>query len=259
MTDDGYTRADAFARAQEAWRLRRQGLLWVFKAALADRVIGQTPCVGIKRPQATSAVRLLPLTPEQVRHVAQHAPAGFRAMVLLGAATGMRSGELRALTVDRISPAVHLAGDLAPRQATITVDRTLGDDGGYGPPKTAAGVRDITVGRSTVAVLRDHLAEFGVGPDGLLFHADDAPISRQRAGHAWRTATAGMTVRNRSGWHDLRHHHASLLIANGLSVRAVAARLGHADPAETLRTYAHLWPTDDQRAVDAVEALYGAL
>lgn len=35
MTDDGYTRADAFARAQEAWRLRRQGLLW---ESIADRL-----------------------------------------------------------------------------------------------------------------------------------------------------------------------------------------------------------------------------
>lgn len=56
----------------------------------------------------------------------------------------------------------------------------------------------------------------------------------------------------------LRHFHASLLISAGLSVTAVAERLGHADPAETLRTYAHLWPTDQERATAAIEASFGA-
>ncbi len=56
----------------------------------------------------------------------------------------------------------------------------------------------------------------------------------------------------------LRHFHASLLISAGLSVTAVAERLGHADPAETLRTYAHLWPTDQERATAAIEATFGA-
>jgi integrase len=51
----------------------------------------------------------------------------------------------------------------------------------------------------------------------------------------------------------MRHYSASLLIADGLSVRAVADRLGHEDPAETLRTYAHLWPGDENRAVAATE------
>lgn len=55
----------------------------------------------------------------------------------------------------------------------------------------------------------------------------------------------------------LRHHHASLLIGAGLSPRAVADRLGHKDVAETLNTYSHLWPSDQERALDAIEAVYG--
>jgi hypothetical protein len=60
-----------------------------------------------------------------------------------------------------------------------------------------------------------------------------------------------MNLRPRSGWHDLCHHHASLLIAAGLSPRAVADRLGHKDAAETLTVYAHLWVDDEDRAVEA--------
>jgi integrase len=40
--------------------------------------------------------------------------------------------------------------------------------------------------------------------------------------------------------HDLRHVHATLLLKAGVPVHVVAARLGHADPAITLRVYAHV-------------------
>ncbi len=42
--------------------------------------------------------------------------------------------------------------------------------------------------------------------------------------------------------HDLRHVHATLLLKAGVPVHVVAARLGHADPALTLRVYAHVLP-----------------
>ena len=46
--------------------------------------------------------------------------------------------------------------------------------------------------------------------------------------------------------HDLRHIHATTLLLEKVPVHVVAARLGHADPAITLRVYAHaLNRTDD--------------
>ena len=60
----------------------------------------------------------------------------------------------------------------------------------------------------------------------------------------------------RSGWHDLRHFYASVLIRAGISVKEVSARLGHKDATTTLRTYAHLWPNDDDRTRQAVEAVF---
>jgi integrase len=40
--------------------------------------------------------------------------------------------------------------------------------------------------------------------------------------------------------HDLRHIHANTLLLAGVAVHVVATRLGHADPAITLRVYAHV-------------------
>jgi integrase len=50
--------------------------------------------------------------------------------------------------------------------------------------------------------------------------------------------------------HDLRHIHATILLLNGVPVHVVAARLGHADPAITLRVYAHIIRDAETAAAD---------
>lgn len=179
-------------------------------------------------------------------------------MVTLAAGSGLRSGELRALTIDRIAPALHLGGDILPTSAELTVDRQLANGAGvnFVPPKTPAADRRVRIGGTVVRALVEHLREYAPGEHGLVFTTETgAAVMRSTAGDIWRRAAAGLDLRPRSGWHDLRHFHASLLIADGRSVRAVADRLGHRDPAETLRTYSHLWPNDEERAVAATEAV----
>ena len=43
-------------------------------------------------------------------------------------------------------------------------------------------------------------------------------------------------------FHDLRHTHGSLLIKEGVPVKVVSERLGHAHIAHTLQTYQHVLP-----------------
>jgi microcystin-dependent protein len=50
--------------------------------------------------------------------------------------------------------------------------------------------------------------------------------------------------------HDLRHLHATTLLLSGVPVHVVAARLGHADPAITLRVYAHVIRAAEAAAAD---------
>ena len=57
--------------------------------------------------------------------------------------------------------------------------------------------------------------------------------------------------------HALRHHYASVLLDGGVSIRAVAEYLGHADPGFTLRTYAHLMRNREDRARAVVDASLG--
>ena len=58
--------------------------------------------------------------------------------------------------------------------------------------------------------------------------------------------------------YDLRHLHASLLLAHGVSLRTVSEPLGHADPGFTLSTYTHVVPGTQEAAAQAIgEEVFG--
>lgn len=122
--------------------------------------------------------------------------------------------------------------------------------------------RVVSVDDETVAVLRQHKA--------------DQAAEQLKAGDSWRGTKDGYVFT--TGWgepiypdtvtslmtklirvckpelpharlHDLRHLHATTLLS-GVPVHVVAARLGHADPAITLRVYAHVIRSAEAAAAD---------
>ena len=56
--------------------------------------------------------------------------------------------------------------------------------------------------------------------------------------------------------HDLRHHYASVLLAAGESVVAVAERLGHENATLVLKTYGHLMPDSEDRTRRAIDTAW---
>jgi integrase len=54
-------------------------------------------------------------------------------------------------------------------------------------------------------------------------------------------------------FHDLRDTAATLMIRAGVDIRTVADILGHADPATTLRRYAHVLPDMRARAANLID------
>ncbi len=237
-------------RAPSTVQVTYAAMTAMMRMAVADGLIESSPCVSIRLP-ARPKDKIVPLTEQQVMRIRSEMPEWLRAMVTLAVSSGMRGGEMRGLTVDRISG------------TTVRVDRQMISQSGpprWGPPKSVAGVRTIDIGQAAMDELLQHIERFPPGPQGLIFLTrHKTPVTRSVMSDNWREATTGMHLRPRSGWHDLRHYHASMLIAASLSPRAVADRLGHEDPAETLRTYSHLWGTDEARAVAAVDAMMGRI
>ncbi len=70
--------------------------------------------------------------------------------------------------------------------------------------------------------------------------------------------SADLVYRKRAdGMHALRHFYASMLLARGVSVKELAAYLGHSDPDFTLRVYTHLVSSSHERARAAVDEVFG--
>lgn len=227
----------------------------VFRAAVRDRKLAETPCVGIRLPDVEKA-RVAPLTTDQVDALAQAMPVELRALVVLAAGTGMRQGEVLGLTRDRLR--------MLGRNPEVTVDRQLvtrpGGTTAFGPTKTRASNRVIPLPRVVIAALNEHIARHEIGDGELLFTYQGRPLTRQRFGHLWRPAAkaAELTPATGTGMHALRHYYASLLIRYGESVKTVQGRLGHKSATETLDTYGHMWADSDDRTREAVDSVLGA-
>lgn len=215
----------------------------VFAAAVTDRYLARSPAAGVqlKRREGTM---LVPLERQQVVAISEVIDKRLKQAVIFDSATGLRQGELFGLTIDRVN--------FLKRE--LVVDRQMvsrpGAKPGFGPCKTARSVRTVPLADHAVEALARQLDEFKPGDHGLIFHREDQPWPRPRAGEEF--AKARPPEINGGAWHMLRDFCASTLIAQGLSVTAVAAILGHS-PAECLSSYAGWWPSEHdliRRAMD---------
>ncbi|NAZ80588.1 tyrosine-type recombinase/integrase [Kineococcus sp. R8] len=223
----------------------------IFRAAVRDRRVVANPCTGTRLPKVTSS-QVIPPTTEEVRRLEEAIAPRWRALVTLAAGTGMRHGECLGLTVDRV--------DFLRRR--LVVDRQLvtvpGRDPFLAPPKTAASVRTIPLPRVVVDALAAHLRDFPAASGFVFTDAHGQPMRRTAfSARVWRPAIKSADLPTTLTFHHLRHYYASLLIRHSESVKTVQARLGHANAAETLDTYSHLWPDSEDRTRDAVDAVLG--
>lgn len=228
----------------------------IFKSAAADRIIGVSPCRGIKTP-TVARTKVEPLAAEKVAQLVQAVPERYRALIVLGAGTGVRISEALGLTVDRT--------DLMRKK--VTIDRQLvGIEGGApvcGPVKDRHNTpRTIPLPQTVALALAEHIRLYGprtpAEPGDLVFtNADGGPINYRRCSDTWRAAADPLGVSKGTGYHALRHHYASTLIRAGESVKVVQERLGHTSATMTLDVYGHLFPDDEDRTRAAVDAVLG--
>jgi len=99
------------------------------------------------------------------------------------------------------------------------------------------------------AVSRDMFNELHWKP--ALAAAGVIPVSTEMVGRRVK-----YKMPREDGFHVLRHTFASVVLAEGETIGQLAAWLGHADPAFTLRTYVHFMP---KSGIKAVAALGGML
>jgi integrase len=239
----------------------------IFRSAVADRVIVASPCIDVRLPKGKPR-RVEPISTEAVMGLVDAVEPRYRALIVLGAGTGLRHGEAVGVELDQVD---FLRRTLDVRQQLVVV---AGEEPKVAPPKTAGSYRTVPLPRVVLGALAAHVAEFPptaveledvTGPEPvrrrvlLLFTTPDGRPLRRTSFSAgvWQKARALAGLPESVTFHDLRHYYASLLIRHNESVKVVQARLGHASAAETLDTYSHLWPDSEDRTRLAVDQVLG--
>jgi len=233
----------------------------ILKRALDDAVRHKLVARNVateQRPPKVNAEPMIILTPGLVKEL----PATLDGLPICAPAivalhTGMRRGELLALRW----PDVDLDRKLIKVRAAL--EQTAEHGIRFKQPKTASGVRSISLPDIVVETLSEHRRQqlemrlaLGLGKpprDALVFPSPgtERPWGPDSFSAAW--GDLGLDV----CFHGLRHTHASMLIAAKVPITEIAKRLGHASPATTLSIYAHMFEQDDSNSAAAINAALG--
>ena len=200
----------------------------VFARAVRDRIIAFNPCEDPELPKIVpKPVRTL--TPTEYRRLLAALPHAHRLMVQVAIETGLRWGELIALRPR------HL--DL--RHGTLTVEETIVEVPLRAAPAGQRMIikpypkdnepRTMALRQPLLHALTTHIQERDLGADDLLFPTQTGtPISRNTfRTRIWTPAVRAAGIDYNVRIHDLRHAHASWLLAGGADLRSVMERMGH--------------------------------
>jgi integrase len=234
----------------------------VLKEALGHGVKWQlaarNPADAVEAPRPDRYEIRVPL-PDEIRRLlaaADETPYGI--LIYTAATTGMRLGELLGLRwrdVDLGSAVLSVVQTAQYANGTII----------FRAPKTAKGRRSVALSGSTVEKLRAHRQRqleqrLALGPayknQGLVFAGASGEALSPNGGlrSTWARLTAAVGL---SGLriHDLRHAHASLMLAQGTHPKVVSERLGHATIGITLDIYSHVLPGLQHEAAERLDLL----
>lgn len=200
---------------------------------------------------------LIIATPAQIETIRAHMPDRYRAMIDLAAWCALRFGEvteLRRSDIDGDQIRVHRAAEAIPGRGFV-----------IGPPKTAAGIRTVTMPPTIAQRISDHLAAHVLpAPDALLFPSRHDPTHHLGNSSLWRMygpavkaaglPTTSTAMGKRFTFHDLRHTGLTYGAQVGATTAEIMARGGHSDP-KTAQIYQHATTERDRALAARLDAL----
>ena len=226
----------------------------IFKRAVRDRIIAFNPCEETELPKII-ARQSKAITPEQFRQLLNGIPDRFKDLVVTDIETGLRWGELIALRPRHV--------DFLRR--TITVEETIVEVSKKHSPTGQRMIvkpypknnkpRVIGVRQELLDILAARIARLDLGRNDLLFPSTETaggnPLSRNTfRTRIWLPAEAQAKIGFHIRPHDLRHAHASWLLAGGADLKGVMDRMGHAQ-IMTTQKYLHALPDADEKNLEA--------
>jgi integrase len=238
-------------------RVLRQAL----QQAVVWQILARNPTAAVKPPKTERGT----LQTYDVLQTAEllEAMRGTRMLVpvALAALCGMRRGEIAALKWRNV--------DLARAQIAIVESAEQTKAGvRYKEPKSGR-ARTVALAETMIEELRAYrlaqtqeLLRLGIRISDDTFvvaQVDGSPLQPRSITHEW-VRLIGKTTLPRIRFHDLRHAHATHLLASGVHPKVASERLGHSKVGITLDLYSHVLPGMQADAASRVDvALRAAL
>ncbi|MDI6773612.1 MAG: site-specific integrase [bacterium] len=229
--------------------------LAVLKVILRDAEehghLTENPAARVKPLANPDTDELHVLGPEEIGRLLDAAEEPWKTLYLAAVHTGLRRGELLGLRW----------GDLDSTKGLLHVRRSRGrvrEGDGYAVhealPKTRHSRRSVDLSPTVREALLALPAGDDPNRDYVFRSRTGGPIDPNNVDRAFKRhlTLAGLPEIR---FHDLRHTHASLLIAAGVHPKAIQSRLGHASITTTLNTYGHLMPSAFQGVGERLDAL----
>jgi integrase len=263
--------AEMERKGVSAWNRKMAGTLLgnALRHAVRLKLIPFNPAADIIKARPDEK-EMLYFTEPQARLFLESARSyRLYALFALAIGSGMRQGELLGLQWP----------DIDFEKSTVAVCPTFCTVGGQivlKEPKSKRSRRTITLPRFALEALREHrqtmLREgniaapvFCTSSGGFTSRSNlltkmFKPIIKRANERAVKVASERGTepaLLPEIRFHDLRHTHATTLLARGHSIKAVSQRLGHASIEITLKVYAHVLPTDDAALAEGLDRMFG--
>jgi integrase len=234
----------------DAWGV----LATMLKVAVLDGHLDKSPALGVKLPkhEAHERAEHRYLNRDELLQVIADTRPRYQPLMWMLVGTGMRWSEATALTVGDV--------DLDAKIVRVTKAWKRDRDKGewyVGMPKTQRSRRTITLPNEVAEAVRP-LIEGRKKADRLFTNRRGEYVHHQTFYREhWRVHCTKNISDPRPRIHDLRHSHVAMLLAAGISLPVIQARLGHEKITTSIDTYGHLLPDLQHAAADAASRVMG--
>lgn len=210
----------------------------VFKEAIKAEVVTQNKALGIELDEHTPE-EIEPFSAVEVEKLLKNANGSLKLFIAIGFYTGLRTGEILALTKD----------DINLEEREITVNKTI-VDGVLRSPKTKASTRRVPILDDLFPYVENIIEE------GFLFPKKDKSHYSNFPGHykyAWDTLLKKCSISYRKIY-GTRHTFIVGMIKNsGMSILEVAQMAGHTSIQMIVKHYAKFIKNENMKMNKSVK------